>query len=74
MNDKMQISNFFIMFRDSFKSMRLGETRWLTAIIKREVMFLLLRPFSLPDYLNSKFDKAESKSGFIWKGLINNTE
>ncbi len=65
--------NFFTMFRDGFKSMTLGKTLWTIVIIKLIIMFLILRPFFFPNFLNSKFDDAESKSDYVTEELINNS-
>jgi hypothetical protein len=65
--------NFFTMFRDGFKSMTLGKTLWTIVIIKLIIMFLILRPFFFHNFLNSKFDDAESKSDYVTEELINNS-
>ncbi len=63
--------NFFTMFRDGFKSMTLGKTLWVIVIIKLIIMFLILRPFFFPNFLNSKFDDSQSKSDYVSEELIN---
>ncbi|MDH6309195.1 hypothetical protein M2451_001766 [Dysgonomonas sp. PFB1-18] len=73
MNETMPRFNFFTMFRDGFKSMTLGKTLWTIVIIKLIIMFLILRPFFFPNFLNSKFDDAESKSDYVTEELINNS-
>jgi hypothetical protein len=62
--------NFFTMFRDGFKSMTLGKTLWTIVIIKLIIMFLILRPFFFPDYLNSKFDDNQRKADYVSEELI----
>lgn len=62
--------NFFTMFRDGFMNMTLGKTLWILVIIKLVIMFLILRPFFFPNFLNSKFDDAESKSDYVRQELI----
>ncbi|MDR1884394.1 MAG: DUF4492 domain-containing protein [Prevotella sp.] len=62
--------NFFTMFRDGFKSMTLGKTLWAIVIIKLIIMFLILRPFFFPDFLNSKFDNNQSKSDYVSEELV----
>lgn len=63
--------NFFTMFRDGFKSMTLGKTLWTLVIIKLIIMFLILRPFFFPNYLNSKADTKEGKADYVREQLIN---
>lgn len=62
--------NFFTMFRDGFKSMTLGKTLWTIVIIKLIIMFLILRPFFFPNFLNSKFDEKEDKANYVSEELI----
>lgn len=62
--------NFFTMFRDGFKQMTLGKTLWTIVIIKLIIMFLILRPFFFPNFLNSKFDNQDSKANYVREQLI----
>jgi len=70
MSEKMQKFNFFTMFRDGFKNMTLGRTLWILVTIKLIIMFLILRPFFFPNFLNSKFDDPESKADYVRQQLI----
>jgi len=70
MSEKIQKFNFFTMFRDGFKNMTLGKTLWVLVIIKLVIMFLILRPFFFPNYLNSRFDNPESKSDYVREQLL----
>lgn len=63
--------NFFTMFRDGFKSMTIGKTLWAIVIIKLIIMFLILRPFFFPNFLNSKFDDKQSKADYVSEELVN---
>jgi len=63
--------NFFTMFRDGFKSMTLGKTLWTLVIIKLIIMFLILRPFFFPNFLNSKFDDNKDKADYVTEELVN---
>ncbi len=51
--------------------MTLGKTLWAIVIIKLIIMFLILRPFFFPNFLNSKFDDSQSKSDYVSEELIN---
>lgn len=73
MEESMPKFNFFTMFRDGFKSMTLGKTLWTIVIIKLIIMFLILRPFFFPNFLNSKFDDSQSKSDYVSKELVDNS-
>ena len=74
MSEKIQKFNFFTMFRDGFRNMTLGKTLWILVIIKLVIMFLILRPFFFPNFLNSKFDNPESKSDYVRQELIRNAQ
>lgn len=74
MSENLPKFNFFTMFRDGFKSMTLGKTLWTIVIIKLAIMFLILRPFFFPNFLNSKFDDKESKSEYVSEELVNRSE
>lgn len=58
------------MFWEGFRSMTLGKVLWTIVIIKLIIMFLILRPFFFPNYLNSKFDDEESKADYVRQELI----
>ena len=62
--------NFFTMFWDGFKNMTLGKTLWALVIIKLVIMFLILKPFFFPNFLNSKFDNKEDKADYVNTQLI----
>lgn len=52
----------FHLYYDGFRTMTLGKTLWTIILIKLVVIFLVLKLFFFPDYINSKAknkDKAE---------------
>lgn len=61
--------NFFTMFRDGFKRMTLGKTLWILVVIKLLIMFLILKPFFFPNFLNSNFDDNKSKGDYVGEQL-----
>lgn len=71
MNENIQKFNFFTMFWEGFKGMTLGRTLWILVIIKLCIMFLILRPFFFPNFLNSKFKDADSKVEYVSHELTN---
>ena len=71
MEEQMPKFNFFTMFRDGFKNMTLGKTLWTLVIIKLIIMFLILRPFFFPNFLNSKFEDNQDKSDYVTEELVN---
>lgn len=66
--------NFFTMFRDGFKSMTLGRTLWIIVVIKLCIMFLILKPFFFPNFLNGKADTKDTKADYVRQQLIERGE
>lgn len=64
------LTNFFLFYRDGFKSMTVGKTLWLLVAIKLFIMFGILKVFFFPNFLNSKFDNEEDKANFVKKELV----
>lgn len=69
MSETLPKFNFFTMFRDGFKSMTLGKTLWALVIVKLIIMFLILKPFFFPNFLNSKFDDDKEKADYVSRQL-----
>ncbi|MDR1810973.1 MAG: DUF4492 domain-containing protein [Prevotella sp.] len=66
--------NFFGMFRDGFMNMTLGKTLWLIVVVKLVIMFLILRPFFFPNFLNAKFDNQEDKADYVLEQLTGKSD
>lgn len=62
--------NFFAMFWDGFRKMKLGKTLWAIVIIKLIIMFAILKPIFFPNFLNSKFDEKTEKADYVRQQLI----
>lgn len=65
------LTKFGTFYIDGFRSMTVGKTLWLIILIKLFIMFVVLRIFFFPNYLNSKFDTDESKAKHVRQELIN---
>jgi hypothetical protein len=50
---------------DGFKNMKLGKTLWLIIAIKLAIMFLILKPFFFPNFLNLRFDNDSQKAVYV---------
>jgi hypothetical protein len=70
MKNRPEKFNFFSMFVDGFRNMTIGKTLWLIVIVKLVIMFLILRPFFFPNFLNSKFDNPEDKADYMIEQLV----
>jgi len=51
--------------------MTVGKTLWMIIIIKLFIMFVVLRIFFFPNFLNSNFETEEGKAGHVRQELIN---
>ncbi len=65
-NLPMRIFRFYI---EGFRSMTWGRTLWILILIKLFVMFVILKIFFFPRYLN-QFDTAEEKEHYVLEELV----
>ena len=61
----------YLFYQDGFRSMTIGKTLWLIIIIKLFIMFVVLRIFFFPNYLNSNFKDDKSKANHVRQELTN---
>lgn len=64
------IKSVFNFYVEGFKSMKLGKTLWLIILIKLFIMFVVLRVFFFPDFLNTKFESEEEKADYVGSELV----
>lgn len=64
------IKSVFNFYVEGFKSMKLGKTLWLIILIKLFIMFVVLRVFFFPDFLNTKFESDEGKADYVGSELV----
>ena len=62
--------NFYEFFRDGFRSMTVGRTLWMIALVKLFIMFGILKVFFFPNFLNKNFDSDQEKSDHVRNELI----
>ena len=62
----VRIFRFYI---EGFRSMDLGRTLWTIILVKLFIMFVVLKLFFFPAYLN-RFDTTSEKENYISKELI----
>lgn len=60
----------FHLYYDGFRTMTLGKTLWTIILIKLVVIFLVLKLFFFPDYINSKA-KNKDKAEFVSTEMLN---
>ena len=67
MNLVKRIINFYI---DGFRNLdKVSIKLWIIIGIKLFIMFVILKLFFFPDFLNSRFDTDEQKSEYVIQSL-----
>ena len=64
-----RIVQFYI---DGFRRMSIGRSLWLLIIIKLAVIFLVLKLFFFPDFLETQFPDDEQRAEHVRSSLIHN--
>lgn len=59
----------FLFYYEGFRSMTLGKKLWTIILIKLFIMFIVLKLFFFPDFLNSRFNNDEQKSEYVLEQL-----
>lgn len=54
------LSRIFHLYYDGFRTMTLGKTLWAVILIKLAIIFLVLKLFFFPNYINSNV-KTETR-------------
>ena len=60
----------FHLYYDGFRTMTLGKTLWAVILIKLAIIFLVLKLFFFPDFINTN-SKNGDKAGFVSKEILN---
>ena len=58
---KQTLKRVWNLYADGFRSMTWGKILWTIILIKLFVMFLILRPFFFPRYLNNHPSEAPNQ-------------
>ncbi len=66
------INSIYTFYRDGFKGMVLGKKLWTIILIKLFVMFVILKLFFFPNYLNTKFATNEEKTDYVLEQITRN--
>lgn len=64
-----EIANFYI---DGFRNMTVGKSLWILILIKLFLIFVVLKFFFFPNFLNDNFDSDEQRAQHVRNELINN--
>lgn len=60
----------FHLYYDGFRKMPLGKTLWTIILIKLAIIFLVLKLFFFPDFINTNAKNGD-KAGFVSKEILN---
>lgn len=63
------LSRIFHLYYDGFRTMTLGKTLWAVILIKLAIIFLVLKLFFFPDFINTN-TKNGDKAGFVSKEIL----
>ena len=64
------LSRIFHLYYDGFRTMTLGKTLWAVILIKLAIIFLVLKLFFFPNYINSNAKNGD-KAGFVSEEILN---
>lgn len=65
------LKNIWTFYLDGFRSMTIGRKLWAVILIKLFIIFLILKLFFFPDFLNSRFQSDTEKGDYVMEQLIN---
>ncbi len=63
------LSRIFHLYYDGFRTMTLGKTLWAVILIKLAIIFLVLKLFFFPDFINTNAKNGD-KAGFVSKEIL----
>lgn len=69
MKKELLPARIFRFYLEGFRSMDLGRTLWAIILIKLFIMFIVLKIFFFPRYLN-QFDTKSEKEDYVSKELV----
>ena len=64
------LKKIYHFYRVGFKNMTVGKTLWLIVLIKLFIMFIVLKIFFFPNYLNTNFRDDKSRANHVREQLL----
>ena len=64
------LKKIYHFYCDGFKNMTVGKTLWLIVLIKLFIMFIVLKIFFFPNYLNTNFRDDKSRANHVREQLL----
>lgn len=65
------IKKIALFYIDGFRNMTIGKSLWLLILIKLFLIFVVLKLFFFPNFLNNNFDTDEQRAQHVRSELIN---
>ena len=65
------LTDIWRFYIEGFREMKLGKTLWGIILIKLFIMFVILRVFFFPNFLNTQTNTEEEKHDYVGSELIN---
>lgn len=59
------LQKVFYFYYDGFRSMTIGKQLWIIILIKLFIIFVLLKIFFFPDFLNVKFNNDKERGDYV---------
>ncbi len=70
-NRKYMFRRLFNFYFNGFRNMTWGKSLWAIILIKLFIMFIVLKVFFFPDFLNRDFNTDEERSDHVLEQLTN---
>lgn len=71
MKTPLPLQKLVSFYSDGFRGMTVGRTLWLIVLIKLFIIFVVLRIFFFPNFLNTNFKDDNSKANHVRQELTN---
>jgi uncharacterized membrane protein len=68
------MQKFLSFYSEGFRGMTVGRTLWIIILIKLFIMFVVLKTFFFPNYLNTNFKDDQSRANHVRQELIYKTK
>ncbi|MFC0875887.1 DUF4492 domain-containing protein [Saccharicrinis sp. FJH2] len=65
------LKKVFRFYYEGFNGMTVGKTLWTLILIKLFIMFVILRLFFFPDFLNTNYNTDKERAEHVRNELIN---
>jgi hypothetical protein len=63
------VKSIFQFYFQGFKNMTIGKKLWIIILIKLFIIFIVLKIFFFPNFLNSNLKNDEDRSNYVIKQL-----